>query len=453
MAACLAKLMLRVSLCRFESNKFKAEGVDLCASTRARMQTRVVDTVEHVVARLQVASFASAVPVKNLKKGYGPQPVSAAAALSGASPGTDATMPRAVLLFDLPDTWSRKPEMVQAQAVKAVGCEVEAEGGWQHADNRGAVATGSSAPERSLVDIVGAAHEFMGVYKLNWLKSKGARDLGRLDDVQAPEALSGLVKLLSDPMALLDEADRAIMQSAVAFLPTPPDRSNVCTAHQVCELIELHTGMAASNDADSLAIFYRLKLPTVLGGYESPWKPLYLYDLNSRTDMVGDGPRLKLLPFQMRGAGHKAGVLGLVLSSQQDGRRRVMHHLLLNKHGHDESLLLQGIVTLPSRLPLRFNLALSKVAQGNKALMDMTTTDPTSAADVEDAIACSFLQGHGAEGLGMCDDVQWTGIEDMSLLFQDDVALDDLEPDSSNEAGMTPSVQSSCVSVSLPTET
>jgi hypothetical protein len=228
----------------------------------------------------------------------------------------------------------------------------------------------------------------------------------------------------------------------------------------------------------------------------------------------GDGARLKLLPIRMRGAGHKAGVLGLVLSSQQqDGRRRVLHHLLLNKHGHDESLLLQGVVTLPPRLPLRypchtpcspplllrrlvqasrgrrralwalvrvpwlgvggqpwmtlllrdyvlgrpclcsFSLALSKVAQGDKALLDMATADPISAADIEDAIACSFLHGNGTEGLGMCDDVQWTGIDDMSLLFQDDVALDDVEPASSNEASIAPSVQSCSVSVSSPTET
>ena len=270
-AAWLAKLTLHVSLCRFESHKYMAEGVDLCAGTRASMQARVVDTVEHVAARLQVASFAPAVPVKNVK-GCSQPPVSAAATLSGAPRGTAAPAPRAVLMFNLPDAWSQKPEMGKAQAVR----EAEAEGGWQHADDREAV-------EVSLVDIVGAAHEFMGVYKLNWPKCKGARDLERLDGVQAPEGLSSLVKLLSDPMALLDEADRATMQSVVASLPTPPDGSDVCAAHRVCELIELHTGMAASNDADSLAIFYRLKLPTVLGGYESPWKPLYLYDLSSRT--------------------------------------------------------------------------------------------------------------------------------------------------------------------------
>jgi len=458
-ATWLSRVVLHVSICRFESNKYEAEGLELCAGTRASMQTRLVDTVEYVVARLQVASFAPPSPAKNLK-GSGAQSASAGARVSGgpmsARSGPGAPLPRAVLVFNLPDAWRRKEQAgVTQQAGVARGDPLpsaaradQGEGGWQHADDAVAV-------QRSLVDIVGAAHEFMGVYKLNSLKCKGARDLERLDGVEGAEALRGLVKLMSDPMALLDEADRATMQSVVASLPPPPQGSDVCAAHRVCELLELHSGIAASNDADSLAIFYRLKLPTVLGGYESPWKPLYLYDLNPRTECVGggDGARLKLLPIRMRGPERKAGVLGLVLSSPQDGRRRVVHHLVLDKQVPDESVLLHGLVDVVPCPPLRFSLALSKVAQGDKALLDMATADPVSAEDLEDAIACSFLHANGAEGLGLCDDVQWTGIDDMSLLFQEDAALDDLEAASSHEASMAASVQSCSVSVSSPTET
>ena len=70
----------------------------------------------------------------------------------------------------------------------------------------------------------------------------------------------------------------------------------------------------------------------------------------------------------------------------------------------------------------RFSLVASKIGQGDKALLDMTTAEPISNEELEEAIVESFLDGH--EGLAFSE-VQWTGIDDVSLLFQDDMEFDD----------------------------
>ena len=99
----------------------------------------------------------------------------------------------------------------------------------------------------------------------------------------------------------------------------------------------------------------------------------------------------------------------------------------------------------------RFSLVASKIGQGDKALLDMTTAEPISTEELEEAIVDSFLDGH--EGLAFSE-VQWTGIDDVSLLFQDDMELDDNSNSSkgiSTSGGYTPT---SCnVSVYSPSDT
>lgn len=99
----------------------------------------------------------------------------------------------------------------------------------------------------------------------------------------------------------------------------------------------------------------------------------------------------------------------------------------------------------------RFTLAASKVGQGVKALLDMTTAEPLSNEVLEDAIVDSFLDGH--EGLGFSE-VQWTGIDDVSLLFQDDTEFGDPSKASKGASASDGYTSNSCtMSVCSPSDT
>ena len=277
-ATWLAKLKLNVSICHFMASEYEAEDmeVQVQAGKGSSAQIRMLETVEYVQAKLQVASF----PPRRSHK-HKPD----AAAVAALCPGTPASScarsaaARAVLIFNLPDLWQRRNGEAGV-AVQGASCATAgSSAGWHHVDDKA-----DGERRHHLEDIVGATHEYMGVFKLNWPKSKGIQDIQAVAPGSAA-CLSGIVKMLCDPMALLDDADKATMQSFVASLASQGDSSSshCFNAQRVCECIELHSGIASGNDGDSLALFYRLKLPNMLGGYESPWKPLYLYNLNAHT--------------------------------------------------------------------------------------------------------------------------------------------------------------------------
>ena len=68
-----------------------------------------------------------------------------------------------------------------------------------------------------LEDLIGPAHEYMGVYRLNRQKSRGLTSLetwarGSL------EGLDGIATFLHDPSSLMDARDQAVLQSMRARL-------------------------------------------------------------------------------------------------------------------------------------------------------------------------------------------------------------------------------------------
>lgn len=282
-AAWLAKVHLNVTISHFKACKYQAEHMDMhmhtCIASGASFQTRVVETVEYVPAKLQVASLP---PVRSLT----PKTPEAADSTAGAAPWCSKSVaPRAVLIFNLPEEWQRTDtgaeagaHVVVADGAASVAGSAGRCGSWQHVDD-------SAQDGRCrLEDIVGLSHEYMGVFKLDRLKCKGIEHMQSLDAAgEVAWGLSGIVKMLCDPVALLDDADKATMQRVVASLGSQGHASEYSVARYVSECIELHSGIASSNDADSLALFYRLKLPNTHGGYETPWKPLRLYNLNTYT--------------------------------------------------------------------------------------------------------------------------------------------------------------------------
>ena len=149
---------------------------------------------------------------------------------------------------------------------------------------------------------MGSAHEFMGIYKLNKYK---AAEVAEWDPMRsgALDGLPAISMLLREPLELLEEHDKAVMQSLVASLGKiacdrsrsgSPDTdtslnmpassvSGAAEQHAVLDCLEMHTGIASTQGSDCLSLSYRIKLPHVLGGYESTWKPLYNYNFDTNS--------------------------------------------------------------------------------------------------------------------------------------------------------------------------
>jgi len=204
----------------------------------------------------------------------------------------------ALLTFVLPPSWQWKANTVlEALDVTAEDATqpsepAEMQGHWMHKEDDSLTPTG-------LESLIGPVHEYMGVYTLNRHESRG---IDTLDD-NALAGVEGLRTLLCDPVGLLDTEDKALMHSVLPLLQQVVSAGHTYThgkgkavgnsdtikgvtqAHVhvagVVDCMELHSGIALGRDHDSLALFYRLKMPLVVGGYETAWKPLCSYNLNT----------------------------------------------------------------------------------------------------------------------------------------------------------------------------
>jgi hypothetical protein len=122
----------------------------------------------------------------------------------------------------------------------------------------------------------------MGVFVVDREASLGLEGLDSLP-ARSLESLEGIRRLLSDPMSLHNATDKTMMESVVVSFGKQGQTGEDSMAKLVSGCMELHTGIATSDDGDFLAVSYRIKLPQALGGYESAWKLLYEYNLNKNT--------------------------------------------------------------------------------------------------------------------------------------------------------------------------
>jgi hypothetical protein len=253
-AAAAGKLQLDVQLAHFKTRRYLPEHAEV-----GRCTERSVQIVEYVPCTLQLVVFPETkkpAAMAKQEKSDARQPVHKCTA-------------RALVVFNLPSTWQwvaqKKAALDQQEA-----CECEP------AESRGNFVDVTEDATRvpTLEHVVGSAHEYMGVFVVNRRASAGLEHIGKLAG-----SLEGIKGLLSDPMSLLDDNDKTMMQSFVAFF----GKANACEdsmAQWVADCMEMHTGIATSDDSDCLAVSYRIKLPQALGGYESAWKSLYSFNLN-----------------------------------------------------------------------------------------------------------------------------------------------------------------------------
>jgi hypothetical protein len=221
-------------------------------------QICMLETVEYVQAKIQVASFPP-------RRSHKPKAAAAVSLCTGtpASCWARSAARRAVLIFNLPDLG--RGGMLRPVSQCGCGlcagkqvCSLASRGRY---GRRRELSPGGHCGPGARVD-----GRTMRVLKLSRPASKGIQDIHSVAPGFAA-GLRGILKMLCDPMALLDDADKATMQSVVASLASQGDSSSshCFTAQRVSECIEVHSGIASGNDCDSLALFYRLKLPNMLG--------------------------------------------------------------------------------------------------------------------------------------------------------------------------------------------
>lgn len=252
------KLQLNVKLAHYKRIKYLPQH-------GRRTEHRSVQIVEYVASKLQLVVF----PDRN-KPGS-----SVDKERSNAAQPAQKCLSRALVFFNLPSTWQwvadSEPALVM-QASDAVQCPAESRG-------RFVDMTVDAARVSTLEHIVGPAHEYMGVFVVDRKASVGLEGLDAFP-AKSLKSLEGIKRLLSDPKSLLDDTDKAMMESVVAsFGKGKAGEDSV--AKLVTDCMELHTGIATHDESDCLAVSYRIKLPQALGGYESAWKSLYSYNLNT----------------------------------------------------------------------------------------------------------------------------------------------------------------------------
>ena len=292
------KMVLDMQLSHFQTSKYICEHVqlsELCADKRHRS----MGTVEYVCAKVE-ATFSNVLGEMMEEGGMmqgaavvGNGPVSQS---GGASSATKSAADRshALLLFNLPESWQWVPSA--AATPEEISClqtprqPADGLGQWMHKDDVNA----SVLP--TLEELVGSAHEFMGVFKLDRRQVSGLEDWDAAAPVAQP-GLEGVSSLMFDPMPLLDVRDQVVMQSVVTSIgrmacsrsgspEDKPDRADSAVTrclrrNTVTDCMELHSGIVSTSLGDMLKLWYRLKLPHAMGGYESAWRPLWSHTLNA----------------------------------------------------------------------------------------------------------------------------------------------------------------------------
>jgi hypothetical protein len=272
-------MVLDVQLGHFKTSKYVYDHID---STKP-CPLRSMKTVEYVRTKVKVICSTQELK-ESAQKAKMDTP-------SIATPKSAAKHPHAILLFDTPESWQWVPlKPMTNNATGQTGSATPSEpanmlGHWVHVEDENA----SSLP--TLEQLIGSAHEFMGVFKLDKREVVGVQD--GVDTACVKKAgLEWISSILFDPMTLLDIRDQEVMENVVTSfeqmtrsrsgLPSSLASSTDGAQKIVTDCIELHSGIASTSLVDILTLSYRLKLPHALGGYESAWRPLYRHILNAR---------------------------------------------------------------------------------------------------------------------------------------------------------------------------
>jgi hypothetical protein len=310
------KMVLDFQLSHFQTSKYVSDHMD---STKP-CALRTMNTVEYVRTKVEVV-ISSTPEQKSAQevKMEEDTKVEDVDTPPSATPKPAANHPLAILLFNMPESWQWVP--LKHMAINATGEPgsatpsepVNMRGHWVHVEDVNAL----SLP--TLEQLIGSAHEFMGVFKLDKREVLGVEDgVGAASFKQA--GLEWISSLLFDPTTLLDVRDREVMESVVTSfeqmkrsrsgLPGGEASSPRGAAAQylqdkiVTHCMELHSGIASTSLVDVLTLAYRLKLPHALGGYESAWRPLYSHILNasvvSAFFLVAGSCAMLVLPVALR---------------------------------------------------------------------------------------------------------------------------------------------------------
>jgi len=184
------------------------------------------------------------------------------------------------------------------------------------------------------------------------------------------EGLDGIATFLHDPSSLMDARDQAVLQSLRARLSGSND---VHRLHQMWSCVELHSGIASTSQGDALALFYRLKLPCNLGGYESTCTPLTVHPLSPCAQPTESAPAntaIRVIPWRSQSGVCLPAFEVLALGTGSTGKLGVLQRVQVNKTSGGHALL-HGLFSAPSSQLVKFSLFANKVDQGDKALLDM----------------------------------------------------------------------------------
>jgi hypothetical protein len=271
-------MQVSLRLAHFSKTKYLLEGMQAGSKQAAFEHDCSIELVEYVASRVEVHLLPADTKAPSKES-------------SSLRPMRNQNGSRALLYFFPPSTWeciARKQEdpavgdQVGMEDAAGASEAAHAHGSWRCSEEQ--VDPELATKAKTIEELIGSAHEYMGVFKLNYVKSWGLSAM--CDDLWSGHK-SGLEQLMSgltDPFAVLDERDKDVMERYLSSLETPSDiisPSKARTQH-VGECIELHSGIRASPEGDFLTLLYRLALPRDVGGYESAWKLLYTYKLNKK---------------------------------------------------------------------------------------------------------------------------------------------------------------------------
>ena len=410
-AAMMNKRQRKVRLAHFSACEYQPDVIGEGKETAPVASTRYIDVVEYVDATMSVSCFPEIrVPGK----------------------GKPEAVARATIIFDIPDSWQWVQDTVPTDASVMARTDIgderpQTRGRWRNVMDDAS----GSASKPTLEDLIGGAHEYMGVYKLSRQKSRGLSSFET--STGGLQGLEGIATFLQDPSSLMKAKDKAVLQSFLASLTGSIDVNRL---HQMWSCVELHSGIAATGQGDALALFYRLKLPCKLGGYESTWTPLTVHKLSRCAQPTESTPGKTVCVIPRRYRGQSAvGLEVLELGADGTGRLGVHQHMQFKKTSDGRGAILQGLFSASGSPQLgKFSLVANKVDQGNKALFDMEARIDTSPEGLEQVMADSFLHCSNVPALFEEDQVSRICSDEIAQLFEED---DDLDLGFSTESSST----------------
>jgi hypothetical protein len=283
-AATPSLMQVSLSLAHFSKTKCLSEGMQADSKQTAFEHECDIELVEYVASRVEVHLLPADTKAPGKES-------------SSLRPMHNQNGSRALLFFFLPSTWeciAGKQEChgegghvgSEDEAGGSEAAYAQAQGSWRCSEEQ--VDPNVATKAKTIEELIGSAHEYMGVFKLNYLKSSDLSVMCAHLWCGQKSGLEQLMSVIMDPFEMLDERDKDVMKRYLSSFDSPMDSrmdsiiSSKSRTQHVGDCIELHSGIRTSPEGDFLAVFYRLALPRNAGGYESAWKMLYTYKLNKQ---------------------------------------------------------------------------------------------------------------------------------------------------------------------------